>query len=106
VRCIVDADNDAHEITLDENVTRLDIHPADQCEAFPAVSTIPVRTMSLVKRAGRGLGRWLRGCPTAVGTQPELKPPDQPDAVVFLQPLSEGPSARRSTAPTRQPADA
>ncbi|MDP3405696.1 MAG: ParB/RepB/Spo0J family partition protein [Brevundimonas sp.] len=34
VRCIVDADNDAHEISLDENVTRSDMHPADQYEAF------------------------------------------------------------------------
>ncbi|GAD58526.1 ParB N-terminal domain-containing protein [Brevundimonas sp. BAL450] len=34
VRCIVDAENDAHEISLDENVTRADMHPADQFEAF------------------------------------------------------------------------
>lgn len=31
---IVDADNDAHEISLDENVTREAMHPADQFEAF------------------------------------------------------------------------
>lgn len=31
---IVDADNDAHEISLDENITREAMHPADQFEAF------------------------------------------------------------------------
>lgn len=34
VRCIVDTSNDAHEISLDENVTRFAMHPADQFEAF------------------------------------------------------------------------
>ncbi|MGA0606582.1 ParB/RepB/Spo0J family partition protein [Phenylobacterium sp. VNQ135] len=34
VRCVVDTCNDAHEISLDENVTRSDMHPADQFEAF------------------------------------------------------------------------
>ncbi|WP_315828393.1 MULTISPECIES: ParB/RepB/Spo0J family partition protein [unclassified Bradyrhizobium] len=34
IRCIVDAANDAHEISLDENVTRENMHPADQFEAF------------------------------------------------------------------------
>ena len=34
VRCIVDAENDAHEISLDENITREAMHPADQFEAF------------------------------------------------------------------------
>jgi len=34
VRVIVDADNDAHEISLDENITRESMHPADQFEAF------------------------------------------------------------------------
>jgi ParB family chromosome partitioning protein len=34
VRCVVDTRNDAHEISLDENVTRSDMHPADQFEAF------------------------------------------------------------------------
>ncbi|MEI9416137.1 ParB/RepB/Spo0J family partition protein [Mesorhizobium sp. Cs1321R2N1] len=34
VRCIVDTVNDAHEISLDENVTREAMHPADQFEAF------------------------------------------------------------------------
>jgi ParB family chromosome partitioning protein len=34
VRAIVDADNDAHEISLDENITREAMHPADQFEAF------------------------------------------------------------------------
>ena len=34
VRCLVDADNDAHEISLDENMTREAMHPADQFEAF------------------------------------------------------------------------
>ena len=34
VRCVVDTTNDAHEISLDENVTRSAMHPADQFEAF------------------------------------------------------------------------
>ena len=34
VRCIVDLTNDPHEISLDENVTRSAMHPADQFEAF------------------------------------------------------------------------
>ncbi|WP_316174389.1 ParB/RepB/Spo0J family partition protein [Bradyrhizobium sp. SZCCHNRI1073] len=34
IRCIVDTVNDAHEISLDENVTRENMHPADQFEAF------------------------------------------------------------------------
>lgn len=34
VRCILDTENDAHEISLDENVTRADMPPADQFEAF------------------------------------------------------------------------
>ncbi|MBB5747039.1 ParB/RepB/Spo0J family partition protein [Brevundimonas variabilis] len=34
VRVIVDSENDAHEISLDENMTREAMHPADQFEAF------------------------------------------------------------------------
>ncbi len=34
VRCIVDTENDPFEISLDENVSRTDMHPADQFEAF------------------------------------------------------------------------
>ena len=34
VRCVVDLNNDPHEISLDENVTRTGMHPADQFEAF------------------------------------------------------------------------
>ncbi|MEH2503406.1 ParB-like chromosome segregation protein Spo0J [Bradyrhizobium sp. AZCC 1578] len=34
IRCIVDTVNDPHEISLDENVTRENMHPADQFEAF------------------------------------------------------------------------
>ena len=34
VRVVVDTENDAHEISLDENVTREAMHPADQFEAF------------------------------------------------------------------------
>jgi ParB family chromosome partitioning protein len=34
VRCVLDLANDPHEISLDENVTRADMHPADQFEAF------------------------------------------------------------------------
>ena len=38
VRCIVNAAHDALEISLDENVTRTEMHPADQFEAFRALS--------------------------------------------------------------------
>jgi len=34
VKVTVDTENDAHEISLDENVTREAMHPADQFEAF------------------------------------------------------------------------
>ncbi|MES2035214.1 MAG: ParB N-terminal domain-containing protein [Pseudomonadota bacterium] len=34
VRCVLDLSNDPHEISLDENVTRSAMHPADQFEAF------------------------------------------------------------------------
>ncbi|MCI3132870.1 ParB/RepB/Spo0J family partition protein [Phenylobacterium aquaticum] len=34
VRCVVDVVNDPAEISLDENVSRTDMHPADQFEAF------------------------------------------------------------------------
>jgi ParB family transcriptional regulator, chromosome partitioning protein len=34
IRCMVDTANDPHEISLDENVTRENMHPADQFEAF------------------------------------------------------------------------
>ncbi|QBX38441.1 chromosome partitioning protein ParB [Brevundimonas sp. S30B] len=38
VRVTVDTENDAHEISLDENVTREAMHPADQFEAFKRLS--------------------------------------------------------------------
>lgn len=38
VRCVVDLANDPHEISLDENVTRAGLHPADQFEAFRRLS--------------------------------------------------------------------
>jgi len=34
IRCRIDVENDAAEISLDENVTRTAMHPADQFEAF------------------------------------------------------------------------
>lgn len=34
VRCVIDTANDPFEISLDENVTRSEMHPADQFEAF------------------------------------------------------------------------
>ncbi|MEJ6789539.1 ParB N-terminal domain-containing protein [Brevundimonas sp. BR2-1] len=34
VRCLLDSANDAFEISLDENMTRFAMHPADQFEAF------------------------------------------------------------------------
>ncbi|UHD44109.1 ParB N-terminal domain-containing protein [Aureimonas altamirensis] len=38
IRCVIDTVNDASEISLDENVTREDLHPADQFERFREVS--------------------------------------------------------------------
>ena len=38
IRCVVDATNDPHEISLDENVTRTEMHPADQFDAFQRLS--------------------------------------------------------------------
>jgi ParB family chromosome partitioning protein len=38
VRCVVDQTNDPNEISLDENVTRSAMHPADQFEAFRRLS--------------------------------------------------------------------
>jgi ParB family transcriptional regulator, chromosome partitioning protein len=34
IRCTVDPANDPTEISLDENITRSDLHPADQYEVF------------------------------------------------------------------------
>jgi ParB family chromosome partitioning protein len=34
IRCVIDTTNDPHEISLDENLTRENMHPADQFEAF------------------------------------------------------------------------
>ncbi|QKC98384.1 ParB/RepB/Spo0J family partition protein [Mesorhizobium sp. NZP2298] len=34
IRCVIDTVNDPHEISLDENITREAMHPADQFEAF------------------------------------------------------------------------
>lgn len=34
IRCLIDTANDAYEISLDENVTRFAMHPADEFEAF------------------------------------------------------------------------
>jgi ParB family chromosome partitioning protein len=34
IRCVLDTANDPHEISLDENITRTDMHPADQFDAF------------------------------------------------------------------------
>ncbi|ODR90059.1 ParB/RepB/Spo0J family partition protein [Sinorhizobium alkalisoli] len=38
IRCVIDASNDAAEISLDENVTREELHPADQFERFRELS--------------------------------------------------------------------
>jgi hypothetical protein len=34
IRCVIDTENDPAEISLDEIVTREDLHPADQFERF------------------------------------------------------------------------
>jgi len=39
VRCILDLTNDPFEVSLDENVTRFAMHPADQFEAFQQLAT-------------------------------------------------------------------
>ncbi|MEW5684642.1 MAG: ParB N-terminal domain-containing protein [Pseudomonadota bacterium] len=39
VRCVVDLSHDPHEISLDENITRTGLHPADQFEAFARLAT-------------------------------------------------------------------
>jgi ParB family chromosome partitioning protein len=38
IRCIVDTANDPHEMSLDENITRENMHPADQFEAFKTLA--------------------------------------------------------------------
>lgn len=38
LRCVLDTANDPHEISLDENVTREAMHPADQFDAFRALA--------------------------------------------------------------------
>ena len=38
IRCVIDTANDAAEISLDENLTREDLHPADQFERFRELS--------------------------------------------------------------------
>lgn len=38
IRCLLDEGNDALEISLDENVTRFAMHPADQFEAFQTLA--------------------------------------------------------------------
>lgn len=38
IRCVIDTENDPFEISLDENVTRAAMHPADQFEAFHELS--------------------------------------------------------------------
>ncbi|WP_441231926.1 ParB/RepB/Spo0J family partition protein [Tardiphaga sp. 215_C5_N2_1] len=38
IRCVIDTANDAFEISLDENVTRENMHPADQFEAFKTLA--------------------------------------------------------------------
>ena len=53
VRCVVDLTNDPHEISLDENVTRSGMHPADQFEAFRRLSE---ERGSAPRRSARGSG--------------------------------------------------
>jgi ParB family chromosome partitioning protein len=38
IRCVIDTENDAAEISLDENVTRENLHPADEFERFRELS--------------------------------------------------------------------
>lgn len=57
VRCIVDLANDPHEISLDENVTRQHMHPADEFETFRAAAE------------GRGLGAEEIGARFGVSAQ-------------------------------------
>lgn len=74
VKVTVDTENDAHEISLDENITREAMHPADQFEAFKrladergygpeeigarfGVSAQTVRQRLRLSPAGRSTGR-------------------------------------------------
>lgn len=57
VRCVVDLANDPHEISLDENVTRSGMHPADQFEAFRRLAE------------GRGLSAEEIGARFGIGAQ-------------------------------------
>jgi ParB-like chromosome segregation protein Spo0J len=41
IRCVIDTANDPAEISLDENVTREDLHPADQFERFHELAENP-----------------------------------------------------------------
>jgi hypothetical protein len=64
IRCIVDTANDPYEISLDENVTRENMHPADQFEAFRA-RTSPSATVSRsgrISRPERDDGSRQSGC--------------------------------------------
>jgi len=40
IRCVIDTAHDAFEISLDENVTRFAMHPADQFEAFRELAEV------------------------------------------------------------------
>jgi ParB family transcriptional regulator, chromosome partitioning protein len=39
IRCVLDTEHDAHEISLAENVIRSAMHPADEFEAFSLLHT-------------------------------------------------------------------
>lgn len=39
IRCVLDTEHDAHEISLTENVIRSAVHPADEFEAFALLHT-------------------------------------------------------------------
>jgi ParB family chromosome partitioning protein len=60
IRCVIDTANDPFEISLDENVTRTAMHPADQFEAF----------RELAENRGR---RGDRGRRTSGGEEPSLR---------------------------------
>jgi hypothetical protein len=69
IRCVIDTTNDPHEISLDENVTRENMHPADQFEAFKKLAEErglgaeenrrPVRRHAGCGSAAPSLGRGL-----------------------------------------------
>lgn len=79
IRCALDVANDPTEISLDENITRNDLHPADQFEVFKylaqekrySAEDIAARSVSFTAgRRGDRAGRARRGAGQGGGDHP------------------------------------